>query len=184
MSGQSTIRKFLITITFLSVLAAYGCGDYTPVSPSQDDTTMPGVENPLFVRLLSTPEESSNYMATSSSSKITEKIISAEEGGIIHNGFFSLYFPPGALDEDTAISIEMPEYPNAMVRLEPHGIQFNKDVILSLEMDKTDATDSQIDVLWFNEDAGIWEGIGGYIEDGAVKAGLEHFSEYGYKDAG
>ena len=174
MSGQSTIRKFLITITFLSVLAAYGCGDYTPVSPSQDDT-MPGVENPLFVRLLSTPEESS-YTAISSS-MITEKMISAEDGGIIDNGYFSIYFPPGALDEDTTISIEMPEYPSAMVRLEPHGIQFNRDVILSLDIDKTDA--ESMGVLWFNEDTGIWEDIGGYMEDGAVKAELEHFSQYG-----
>ncbi|MBD3180508.1 MAG: hypothetical protein GF417_13545 [Candidatus Latescibacteria bacterium] len=175
MSGQSTIRKFLITITFLSVLAAYGCGEYTPVSPSQDGTTMPGVENPLFVRLLSTPEESS-YMSTAGSSMITEKMISAEDGGIIDNGYFSLYFPPGALDEDTMISIEMPEYPSAMVRLEPHGIQFNKDVILSLEMDKTDAADSR--VLWFNEETGIWEDIGGYMDGSIVKAGLQHFSQY------
>ncbi|MGM0484274.1 MAG: hypothetical protein ACQERI_06985, partial [Candidatus Krumholzibacteriota bacterium] len=160
MSGQSTIRKFLITITFLSVLAAYGCGDYTPVSPSQDDTTMPGVENPLFVRLLSTPEESS-YTAISSS-MITEKIISAEDGGTIDNGYFSLYFPPGALDEDTMISIKMPDYPNAMVRLEPHGIEFNRDVILSLDVDKTDA--ESMGVLWFNENTGIWEDIGGYME--------------------
>jgi len=39
-------------------------------------------------------------------------------------------------------------------------------------------------VLWYNEKSGRWEDIGGYIEDGAVKADLDHFSDYGMEDKG
>ena len=178
MIGQSRAHKFLTAITFLSVLAAMGCGNYSPVSPSQENT-MPGVENPLFVQLL-TSDGSSRLMLGSSASKL----ISAEEGGYISNGYYSLYFPPGALDEDTEITIEMPLFPSAVVRLGPHGIQFNKDVILSLSNDRV-ATDAQgLRVLWYNEDTGLWENIGGYMEEGDVKVGLKHFSEYGITEKG
>ena len=180
MSGQSIARKFLTIITFLSVLAAYGCGDYSPVSPSQEET-LSGVENPLFVQLLSTPEGSYRSIV-GSASKVTSKVISAEDGGMVDNGYFSLYFPPGALDQDTEITIEMPRFPSAVVQLGPHGIQFNKDVIMSLSMDMIGSESTDIKVIWFNEESGLWEYIGEYNEDGVVKAGLEHFSEYGFYD--
>ncbi|MCD6380289.1 hypothetical protein J7M07_07595 [bacterium] len=182
MSGQSIARKFLTIITFLSVLAAYGCGDYSPVSPSQEETVS-GVENPLFVQLLSTPEGSSRPIV-GTASNVTSKVISAEDGGTIDNGYFSLYFPPGALDQDTEITIEMPQFPSAVVQLSPHGIQFNKDVIMSLSMAVIDSENSDIKVIWHNEESELWEYIGGYTEDGVVKAGLEHFSEYGFKPNG
>lgn len=180
MSGQSIARKSLTIITFLSVLAAYGCGDYSPVSPSQEDA-LSGVENPLFVQLLSTPEGSYRSIV-GSASNAASKVISAEDGGMVDNGYFSLYFPPGALDEDTEITIEMPQFPSAVVRLGPHGIQFNKDVTMSLSMDMIDSENADIKVLWFNEESGLWEYIGEHSEDGIVKTGLKHFSEYGIED--
>jgi len=179
MSGQSIARKFLTIITFLSVLAAIGCGDYSPVSPSQEKTVS-GVENPLFVQILSTPEGFSRPIL-GAASNVTSKVISAVDGGTIDNGYFSLYFPPGALNEDTEITIEMPQFPNAVVQLSPHGIQFNKDVIMSLSMDLIDSENTEIKVVWHNEESGLWEYIGEYTEDGVVKAGLEHFSEYGFQ---
>lgn len=177
MSGQTTARKLLITLTFLSVLAAVGCGDYSPVSPSQDNS-MPGVENPSFARLLSTLEGS--YSMDSE----TSMMISADEGGFISNGYFSLYFPPGALVEDTEITIEMPEYPSAVVRLSPHGIYFKKEVVLSIPTELIESGSESYSVLWFNEEAGYWENIGGYIDEGEAKVELEHFSRYGYDPNG
>ena len=79
---------------------------------------------------------------------------------------------------DTEITIEMPDYPYAVVRLGPHGIKFNKEVTISISADVMEAGVS-CKVLWYNEDTGYWQEIGGYSEDGAFKAGLEHFSEYG-----
>ncbi len=186
MSGQSAARNLLIALTFLSVLAAVGCGDYSPVSPSQDNT-MPGVENPLFVRLLSTPEGSIIPSDSGDRSIVmgaSSKMISAEEGGVVSNGYFSVHFPPGALVEDTEITIEMPEYPSAVVRLSPHGIYFRKEVTLSLPTELIESENPNYRVLWFNEEAGVWEDMGGYVEGGYVNVGLEHFSDYGYLDEG
>ncbi|HMA77123.1 MAG TPA: hypothetical protein VKO43_07440 [Candidatus Krumholzibacteriaceae bacterium] len=179
MSGQSIARKFLTLITFLSVLAAIGCGDYSPVSPSQENNDVSGVENPLFVQLLSTSEGSSRPIVGTAS-----KVISAEKGGTVDNGYFSLSFPPGALDEDTEITIEMPQFPSAVVELGPHGIQFNKDVTLSLSTDLIESESAEIKVVWFNEETGIWEYIGESTEGGVVKADLEHFSDYAYLGGG
>jgi len=183
MSGQSAARNLLIALTFLSVLAAVGCGDYSPVSPSQDNT-MPGVENPLFVRLLSTPEGSVIPSDSGDRSIVmgaSSKMISAEEGGVVSNGYFSVHFPPGALVEDTEITIEMPEYPSAVVRLSPHGIYFRKEVTLSLptELIESESAGENYRVLWFNEEVGVWEDMGGYVEDSEVRVELEHFSKYG-----
>ena len=178
MKGRTIAHKFLTVSTFLSVLAAMGCGSYSPVSPSQDDTT-PGVENPVFVQVLSTSAGSSGRDMMQSSSTSVSMVISAKTGGTVTNGYFSLYFPPGALDEDTEITIDMPRYPLAVVELGPHGTEFNKNVIMTLPMEKIDSDAKNFTVLWHNEKIGIWEDIGGRVEDGNIISELEHFSEYG-----
>ena len=178
MKGRTKANKILTAITFLTVLAAMGCGTNSPVSPTQDNIPMPGVENPQFVRILPASEGSDRAVYGSASTSAAQ-VVSAEEGGVVTNGIYSLYFPPGAVNEDTEITIEMPQYPYAVVRLGPHGIQFNKEVIMSLDVSMIDSDATEFRVLWYNEDAGVWEDIDGYMEDGAVKAKLEHFSDYG-----
>ena len=182
MNGRTMTQKFLTVSTFLSVLAAMGCG-YSPVSPSQDDTS-PGVETPTFVQVLtaSTGSSGRDMMLTSSTS--VSMVISAEMGGTVTNGYISLYFPPGALDEDTEITIDMPRYPEAMVELSPHGIEFNKTVLMTLPLAVIDSDADSYRTLYNNENTGIWEDIGGYIENGNVVSELEHFSEYGYLGEG
>lgn len=177
MTGRTIAHKFLTVSTFLSVLAAMGCG-YSPVSPSQDDTT-PGVENPVFVQVLSASAGSSGQDMMLTSSTSVSMVISAVTGGTVTNGYFSLYFPPGALDEDTEITIDMPRYPEAMVELGPHGIEFNKNVIMTLPLEKLDSDATSYRTLWNNEDAGIWQDIGGQVEDGNIVTKLKHFSRYG-----
>ncbi len=150
-----------------------GCGTNSPVTPSQENT-MPGVENPLFAKLITSSGSSRDMVGSSSS-----MIIDANDGGTVTNGYYSLYFPPGALEEDTEITIEMPRFPEAVVKLTPHGIQFNKPVTLFLSLDKVDSEATSYIVYWFNEDSELWENIGGYVEDGYSVIDLEHFSEYG-----
>ena len=175
MHGRKKSLASLMAVSFL-MLAALGCGTYSPVAPSNDALLMPGAENPNFAVLLSASKGSDEVMR----SAVSSCVISAEKGGVIGNGYFSLYFPPGALEEDTEISIEMPEFPSAVVRLSPHGIQFKMPVILSLDMAMVDPASIQgHDIVWRNEMSGLWESIGCYIEDGFVNSKLEHFSEYG-----
>ena len=171
---RTRAHNFLTALTILSVLAAMGCGTNSPVTPSQE-ITMPGVESPLFAQLVASAGSSRDMLGSASSA-----LISAAQGGTVSNGYYSVYFPAGALSEDTEITIDMPRYPEAVVELGPHGIQFNKAVILSISLDKLDSDASGYSVLWHNEETGLWENIGGYIEDGAAKIGLEHFSDYGY----
>jgi len=182
MNGRSTAHKFLTVITFLSVLAAMGC-ETSPVSPSQDDT-MPGVENPMFARVLTTSEGSSERDMVLSTSTSISMVVSAETGGTVTNGYVSLYFPPGALTEDTEITIDMPRFPEAMVELGPHGIVFNKDVSLIMPLDRIDSNATAFRVLWYNEDLGRWVGIGEDIDGGSVVSKLQHFSDYGIEPNG
>ena len=174
MCGRKIAIRTLMAITFLSVLAALGCGTYSPVAPS-NTPTMPGVENPNFATLLSTSKGSEAALRSS----VASAVISAEKGGLVSNGYYSVHFAPGALEMDTEISIEMPEFPKAIVRLSPHGIQFKAPVILSLALEKAAEKSHQWNVLWLNDGTGLWESIGGYVEDGALKTRLEHFSDYG-----
>ena len=178
MSGRKTAHKLLTSITFLTVLAALGCGTYSPVAPSQE-TILPGVESPNFLVLLPASKDSDLEL-----SMVATELVSAAEGGVVSNGYFSLYFPPGALVEDTEITIEMPRYPEAVVRLGPHGIQFLKEVTLSLPLGAVETEADGFKVVWLNEETGIWEDIGGYIVDGTLSAELEHFSGYGMLDGG
>jgi hypothetical protein len=183
MSGRTIAHKFLTVSTFLSVLAAMGCGSYSPVTPSQDDTT-PGVEFPVFVQVLTTSAGSSGRDMMQTTSTSVSMVISAELGGTVTNGYVSLYFPPGALDVDTEITMDMPMYPQAMVELGPHGIEFNKAVIMTLPLDKLDSDATSYRTLWNNEIEGIWVDIGGHVENGNIVSKLEHFSDYGYLDQG
>lgn len=167
--------RILMAISSLSVLATLGCGTYSPVAPSNDALLMPGVEDPSFATLLSASKESDAVMRSS----VASGMISAEKGGVVSNGYFILSFAPGAVEKDTEITIEMPEFPKAMVRLGPHGIQFKAEVILSLPMDVVATVDGDHNILWHNEVTGLWESVGSYMDGDCVKARLEHFSEYG-----
>jgi hypothetical protein len=52
-------------------------------------------------------------------------------------------------------------------------------VILSLDLAKAAELSDQWNVLWLNDVTGLWESIGGYMDNGVLKADLKHFSEYG-----
>jgi hypothetical protein len=174
MCGRKKDPRILAALASLCVLAALGCGTYSPVAPS-NETPLPGIENPTFATLLSASKGSDVTLR----SAVASQVISAAEGGVISNGYYSVYFAPGALDKDTEITIEMPDFPNAVVQLGPHGIQFKADVILSLSKEMIQSAGGNYGVLWFNEATARWESIGGYTDGGAVKANLKHFSEYG-----
>ena len=175
MTGRTHARTILTTVTILSVLAVMGCGTNSPVSPSQEIATSPGIDDPRFVQLLSASAGTDRPFVSST----TAQVISAADGGTVTNGYYTVHFPAGALTEDTEITMEMPYFPSAVVRLGPHGIQFEKDVTLSLATDMIADDAENFRVLWYNEDAGYWESIDGYMEDGCVIAELQHFSEYG-----
>jgi hypothetical protein len=108
-------------------------------------------------------------------------MISAETGGTITNGRVTLTFPPEALSEDTWITIEMTEDGTMGVELGPHGIQFDRPVILEMDLTGTtgEGMSKAASTLWYNDYEGWWEEMP-HLESDAntLKSELEHFSKY------
>lgn len=174
---KSLASKTFALLACLALLtSAFGCNSDSPMLPDLGSDQI--VHDPSFIRILSTPK-STQYVCTS---EPTSSVISAEYGGIVSNGWITLEFPPGALNEDTEISIDMPDPNQLMVDLSPHGIQFNKPVTLTLKLEGTDAEGRAgvTGLIWLNEDMDWWE----YMEDAGNDDGnhskhyLYHFSKY------
>jgi hypothetical protein len=111
--------------------------------------------------------------------------IEAAAGGRVQYGRFALTFPPGALAEDTYITISNPGNGLLMCELEPHGIRFN--VPVTLEMDLRGLrwqpyTDWSI--YWLDPEAEQWVDEGGSFQGGSLRVGLLHFSTYAAGRAG
>lgn len=171
-----TSKSFALIACLTLLASAIGCNSGSVVSPDKVADTV--VMDPSFILILSTPKDSDSPMLKSESAS---NIVSAEFGGSISNGWVTLDFPAGALNEDTEISISMPDPGKLIVELEPHGIQFNKPVGMTLNLNGTDAEGFSDDanLLWFNEDMGWWE----ILETDASQANqaktfLRHFSRY------
>ena len=170
---------FLACLTLLA--SAIGCNSGSVVSPDKVADTV--VMDPSFILILSTPKCSDSPSLTQSASNV----VSAEFGGSISNGWVTLDFPAGALDEDTEISISMPDPGKLIVELEPHGIQFNEPVGMTLNLNGTSAAGLADDacMLWFNDDMGWWEKLKTEAsDDNQSKTFLEHFSKYAGKIGG
>jgi hypothetical protein len=107
-------------------------------------------------------------------------VVSAANGGVVEYGRYRLDFPPGALAQDTPISITQVDPATMSLELQPHGIQFRKPVRLSARVDGLVSSAARhMGVAWFNESTGQWEAISQDAAGGAVAEGyLEHFSLY------
>jgi len=105
----------------------------------------------------------------------------AATGGSFQFGRIALEFPPGALAEDTDITIVQFKDTEGKVDFElyPHGLQFQVAVTLTVYMGGTglDAGDD-VRQLWWNEDTGDWVDIGGVWSYPTMITPLEHFSRY------
>lgn len=86
------------------------------------------------------------------------------------------------MSEDTEITIGMPEDGKLVVELGPHGIHFNKPVIITFDLTNTNAKgkSDRAQTLWFNEDGGWWEQMEKVQSNNGnkSKAKLWHFSKY------
>jgi hypothetical protein len=109
-------------------------------------------------------------------------VISAQEGGVITNGRMTLEFPPYALAEDTEITIELLDDGTLGAEFGPHGIEFNRPVILTMDLSDTSAegVSESVDTYWWN-DENLWYEKMPKVGTGStntVSAQLSHFSNY------
>jgi hypothetical protein len=121
------------------------------------------------------------------------EIISAENGGTIETeDRFSLEIPPGALIEDTEITLkpffgnEMHEWCVSAVSLEPDGLTFDKPAKLSFPMPSTWPEDhNPLVLVAFGENSGDYFSMDVCAEVRSTENGLvaqieiDHFSKYG-----
>jgi hypothetical protein len=113
---------------------------------------------------------------------MASSMVSAEFGGTVSNGRVTLQFPPGALDTDTEISIELLTDGTLGVELSPHGIQFNKPVVMSMDLRGTTAEgmSEQTSTYYWNELKGYYElqeKVDG-ADPNANASAIYHFSKF------
>ena len=175
---QVTSRAFALLACSVLLVASIGCSPGTPTDPSSTPQNV--VVSPNFVRILSTSDKSVDQLHFVSG--LTSKMISAETGGVITNGRVTLEFPPYALSEDTEITIEMLNDGTLGADLGPHGIQFNRPVTMTMELQNTSAEGNAdvVETFWWNSDENWYEKMP-KVDSGTsstLSATLEHFSRY------
>ena len=112
-----------------------------------------------------------------------ETIISANEGGIVTLHDVELYFPPNALDNDTLISINVPDLSVFANDFGTEGLFFNVPVRVTMgyrDADLSGIDETTIKMAWFNDRTGAWDIINCELDiaNKQVIAEVYHFSAY------
>jgi hypothetical protein len=166
--------KTLAQIALLTLtMALAGCGQDVATSPPSG--TFAG--QPVLLPEAERPAALGAFLSEDFPSATA--LVSSEEGGSVSLGRYTLSFPPGALTRDTAITIRQADPVTMQMELEPHGIQFEKPVVLSVRVGDVVEGAKVVGVAWHNENTGSWEVVG--EKDGAAEfaeAELWHFSGY------
>lgn len=112
-----------------------------------------------------------------------EQTVSAKEGGRVNLLDVILEFPPGALNSDTLISIEIPNPSIYADHFGTDGLVFNSPVKITMSYRDAildNVSESTIKMAWFNEKTDSWETIKCFLnpEEKTVTAYVSHFSAY------
>ena len=176
MSRKITSKACALLASSFLLFTSIGCNPGTLTAPSPAPQTV--VESPNFIRVLSTSKDSPELSLVPGA----EKIISADEGGRVVCGPFKLEIPANALDQDTEITIDIIRDGTLSVELGPHGIQFNVPVVLSMDLEGTNAEGmaDQSSTVWYNEDTDTYELMQKLLsdDDNVIYSELNHFSKY------
>lgn len=119
----------------------------------------------------------------------TNRVLAATGGAVLLPGAiynYSLSVPPGALQQDTDLSITVPDDAKALTDMGPEGTRFATPVTFSISIDVTGTNygllKKIIDIYWYNPATGMWEAQGATIsKQGSVvtaRAKFSHFSQY------
>jgi len=156
----------LLAVLLALILTAAGCSTLSDNSPTG-------------------PGDTGSSSTSSTRDSYAEAFIRADQGGTLILGSNRVYFPPGALSEDTTVSI-LREGESTSFDLSPDGIQFYEPVTLTLEMAPPGGFGAfqhfAIPVIYYyNEQSGQWQSIGGMpdFSKRVIRAQIEHFSRYG-----
>lgn len=126
---------------------------------------------------------------------ITQHVVAATGGTVSLSGTllrstytYSLTFPPGALAQDTDVTISVPDDAQILMDLGPYGLTFNSPVTFQMQVDMADLglnfgiLKKTLDIYWYNDTTTLWEGQGATLSKKGSKitatVPLAHFSRY------
>ena len=179
-----TSKYFPIGVILLLTFLVFGCSNHENPLEATGGELQPGdvVPNPTLVVV---HPAAKNGTTPSLSSGTTTRKIRAEKGGTISNGRITIDFPPYALEEDTFISISMDASGLLIVDCGPDGTEFDRDVVLTMDLTGTseEGNASEVFIMWLEEgdEDPEWELIEMLPapDENHVQGILEHFSKYG-----
>lgn len=194
MSTTSTLRRILAGVGLLIVLAALvvsGCSNLSsPLGPETTQVQPRTISADAFVPLTLGPPRGKGVLTKPVST--TQRVSAALGGTVTLSGSlesrstysYSLSFPPGALNQDTDITIYLEDDATVAMDLGPHGAQFNSPVTFTVIVSGRDfiLLKKAVDIYWYNPVTNEYEGLGALItRDGneiTAVATLQHFSRY------
>ncbi|MDI9546361.1 MAG: formylglycine-generating enzyme family protein, partial [Chloroflexota bacterium] len=117
-----------------------------------------------FVYYVSTASGESGRVTVVDDTVVKTRLIEADKGGTVGAGSYTLDVPPGALAQDTTISVSDPISGTAMaldgmmaVLLEPSGLQFSQPATLTIRYGDTGEYDEDFLEVWAYDGAtGEW----------------------------
>ncbi len=112
-----------------------------------------------------------------------DTVLIASEGGSVTLHDVDLYFPPGALETDTLISVNIPDLAVFSNDFGTHGLEFNVPVRVTMsyrDANLSGINESNIAMAWFNEGSGNWDVVECKLDTAnkTVTAYVNHFSAY------
>lgn len=115
-----------------------------------------------------------------------ERRISADSGGVVELGGVRLDVPPGALAQDTTITLDLPRDPTralyVVADFGPDGLQFLKPVTVRFDLRGVDLLG--VDLQWLRVswwDGAAWRGLDSWttLDGTALLGNTTHFTGFG-----
>ena len=170
------LNSFAYTALSIFVLAVFifaGCSQ-SPLSSDSESAT-PHILQRSASFLSSAQFDPANLHA--------EKVISAQQGGQLTLMDVILDVPPGALDNDTLFSIDIPDINAFYNEFGTNGLVFKQPVKVTMsyrDADLSGVNENTIRIAWFNKATGDYEDVFCTVDfvNKTVTGYLNHFSAY------
>ncbi len=184
MKTRRSLRLTLV-ITSIAVVLLWGCAKETTISGPDVEKKEP---TPLPL-----PPLTQSELLSSCGSGSAQALITAATGGKVRLGFCEVVIPPGALLNDTVISIEYDDPYYAIFEMGPDGTQFVVPVTIRFDItayeDYLRANNihpEDLVIALRDEIQAIWVPLDTFLEDAEGHTWVEtftwHFSRYALAD--
>jgi len=116
----------------------------------------------------------------------TTKVIDGTLGGTIERGPFRVDVPANSVEGDVQFKVEIPDDGTIQVHLTPHGMTFDKPVVLTVDLRIASGLGENVALFWWNQKQERWDNIGGTFDPDTKQlvTNLDHFSTYAPGRAG